>query len=325
MTSATAIRDETTGPDRTPRALSVSRSSVANADAYESSVAGARIHSARAGSGAGENSVLAVEGDRFISTSCQIGFPTLTRATIPEGRLFLTLITSVGTGSRWCDVDLEPGAVLLYAPGVEHTASNKPGLGFTFVTATLDQLQATAEQLRSSIALPERGRVTPLRSATGASAVRGTFSALRAAADDGVPSEMLADEVLRAMTEAVSTETAAAPVGAAVRRQRRHAVTECISYVEAIRRVPSIAELCAVANLSERSLRRAFQSEFDLSPSKYFRLWALGEANRRLESEEAECETVTSVAFGLGFAHLGRFSGSYRRLFGELPSATLRS
>jgi AraC-like DNA-binding protein len=127
------------------------------------------------------------------------------------------------------------------------------------------------------------------------------------------------------VTEALSTETAAAPAGNAMRVQRRHAVNECISYAEAVRRVPSIAELCAAANLSARSLRRAFQSEFDLSPSEYFRIWALGEANRRLDSEEVEGETVTSVALGLGFTHLGRFSGSYRRLFGELPSATLRS
>lgn len=35
-------------------------------------------------------------------------------------------------------------------------------------------------------------------------------------------------------------------------------------------------------------------------------------------------ETVTSAATECGFFHLGHFSMSYRRHFGELPSETLR-
>jgi AraC-like DNA-binding protein len=33
---------------------------------------------------------------------------------------------------------------------------------------------------------------------------------------------------------------------------------------------------------------------------------------------------VTRTALAFGFAHLGRFSASYRRMFGETPSETLR-
>jgi hypothetical protein len=33
---------------------------------------------------------------------------------------------------------------------------------------------------------------------------------------------------------------------------------------------------------------------------------------------------VTRIASDLGLAHLGRFSGQYRAIYGELPSMTLR-
>jgi AraC-like DNA-binding protein len=34
-------------------------------------------------------------------------------------------------------------------------------------------------------------------------------------------------------------------------------------------------------------------------------------------------ETVTEIATGLGFDHLGRFAGRYKKFYGEPPSATL--
>ena len=49
----------------------------------------------------------------------------------------------------------------------------------------------------------------------------------------------------------------------------------------------------------------------------------LQQVRRRL-LDAAPGETVTSLATQWGFFHLGRFSGLYRRQFGESPSETLR-
>jgi AraC-like DNA-binding protein len=301
------------------------RSSVVNAEAYESSVAGVQIHSARGGPGGGANSVLAVREERFTSTSCRIGFPTLSWATVPDDHLIVAAITGGGAGSRWCGIDLAPGAVLLYAPGVEHVASNLPGLSFTFASTTLEQIGVMAEGLGLGLDLPERGRVVALESMPDREAVRGAFCALRDAAVGGSMPGWLADEALRSLVAPVSAHATATRVGHPQRVRSRHAVNLCIDYAEAIRRVPSIAELCRVTRLSERSLRRSFQSEVGRSPSQFLRAWAMDEANRRLRSADAEVETVTDVALGLGFTHLGRFAESYRRQFGESPSVTLRS
>lgn len=86
----------------------------------------------------------------------------------------------------------------------------------------------------------------------------------------------------------------------------------------------SIAELSRQVGVPERTLRTAFQSCYGLSPAEYLRILRLNQARRRLVASCQDQTTVTQIAVELGFWDLGRFAGAYRRLFGELPSATLR-
>ena len=46
-------------------------------------------------------------------------------------------------------------------------------------------------------------------------------------------------------------------------------------------------------------------------------------ANRALLAAEPGGTNVTQVALELGFEQFGRFSGDYKKAFGELPSETL--
>jgi AraC family ethanolamine operon transcriptional activator len=84
-----------------------------------------------------------------------------------------------------------------------------------------------------------------------------------------------------------------------------------------------IAELCAAAAVSERSLRNAFYAVFGVSSSCYLLLRRLQLARSAMRSGPAR--SVTEVALRYGFWELGRFAGQYRAFFGELPSQTLRS
>ena len=104
----------------------------------------------------------------------------------------------------------------------------------------------------------------------------------------------------------------------------RTILRDCLHYAEAEDRIPSVAELCRAVHVSERRLRSAFTEEYDQPPSQFMRAWALGRAHQRLRDAEPDHLSVTEVAAGLGFGHLGRFSGQYRRVFGESPSVTLR-
>jgi AraC family ethanolamine operon transcriptional activator len=137
--------------------------------------------------------------------------------------------------------------------------------------------------------------------------------------------DSVADDTIAATARALSSDDDRSHrIGLGKRIDSRRVVTDCIGYAEAIDRVPSVAELCLVAHVSERRLRQAFNDEFELSTTRYFRLWALNQANLRLRQAVSSYETVTNVASRLGFLHLGRFSAHYKRVYRELPSVTLR-
>jgi AraC family ethanolamine operon transcriptional activator len=106
--------------------------------------------------------------------------------------------------------------------------------------------------------------------------------------------------------------------------RRRRGLDRALGYLRDadVSRV-SVADLCRVARLSERTLRNAFHDELDLSPLAFLRRMRLHAARRELMKAEGEPPRVTDVAYRQGFVELGRFAGDYRRLFGELPSETL--
>ncbi len=83
------------------------------------------------------------------------------------------------------------------------------------------------------------------------------------------------------------------------------------------------AKLAEISGVSERSLRAGFRKYLGLSPRRYMQLQTLHRARQRLSAGSPRETTVSRVAADLGIWDLGRFAARYRRLFGEVPSATL--
>jgi len=86
----------------------------------------------------------------------------------------------------------------------------------------------------------------------------------------------------------------------------------------------SVAQLAAAANVSERTLRAAFEQYFGEAPVRFLKLRTLHQVRKALRSADPSVATVTDVATQFGVWQLGRFARDYRSLFRELPSATLR-
>jgi AraC family ethanolamine operon transcriptional activator len=86
----------------------------------------------------------------------------------------------------------------------------------------------------------------------------------------------------------------------------------------------SIPELATAAQVPERTLRKAFNEYFGVSPTRYLQLRNLHAIYRALRVAEPDETSVSQVFIAHGEWEFGRVAGRYRQLFGELPSETLR-
>lgn len=108
-------------------------------------------------------------------------------------------------------------------------------------------------------------------------------------------------------------------------RSRQEVVERAAAYLlEHLEAPIPLSRICRMVGRSERGLRDAFYAVHQMSPKQWVLAQRLQRARRALIDMRSAEVTVTSVAMDNGFNQLGRFAGTYRQVFGETPSATLR-
>ena len=96
-------------------------------------------------------------------------------------------------------------------------------------------------------------------------------------------------------------------------------------YLEANPNTPLyLPEICAAIGAAERTLRVACEQHLGMGPIRYLSLRRMHLVRRALLQADPSTTTITRIATDHGFWELGRFSVTYRALFGETPSVTLR-
>jgi AraC family ethanolamine operon transcriptional activator len=168
---------------------------------------------------------------------------------------------------------------------------------------------------------PERRRLTSLiRAVLDDSALTGQLllmSGCSAALQRDIPATYL-----RALAAAERLQTK----GINALQRRNRLVKKAEDYVtahldESIR----MSRLCKEIGASARSLEYAFQAVYGMGAMRYLRTIRLNEVRKALMlADGTGTATVTSTAMEWGFWHLGEFAAAYKRLFGEVPSDTLR-
>ena len=136
---------------------------------------------------------------------------------------------------------------------------------------------------------------------------------------------MLSDSILRLIFEVLKKAT---PINEQQVNQsnRARGVRLVIDYLHSYaEQVPTIAQLCNIAQLSERNLQYAFNEYLGITPIRYLRLVRLNGVKRDLVLAHPKRDRIVDIALNWGFIELGRFAGEYRQLFQELPSVTLNN
>ncbi|MFF7292452.1 helix-turn-helix transcriptional regulator [Microbacterium sp. NPDC008134] len=99
------------------------------------------------------------------------------------------------------------------------------------------------------------------------------------------------------------------------------AVRRALAFIdENAHRAITIDDVAVAAFISTRGLQYAFRRALDATPAEYLRRARLAGAHRELV--DGTTDSIAVVARRWGFSHPSRFAASYRREFGQAPSAT---
>lgn len=241
----------------------------------------------------------------------------------PVGHLTFAVVQSAGD-VRWCGLALAPGDLLRIDRPWELSSSGPVSLSAFAVDEV--RLQEVASQLAGGEWRPQVGN----RRGRGTEASDGLVQRIRqmlatlGPEPPGAPALAAAEADLLHLAASLERDPDREPIERSTPQTRRRVVRRVEEYLDAKREdVPSIAALCALAGVSERTLEYAFREHLGTTPLRFLKLRRLNRVRRELLDPEPGA-SVANAAHGAGVHGLGRFAGEYRSLFGELPSETLR-
>ncbi|MCG5072128.1 AraC family transcriptional regulator [Paraburkholderia tagetis] len=231
--------------------------------------------------------------------------------------------------SHWC-FDVEPGDVVFAAAGSDHEGSYKGAASFATIALSPAEL---AEFMKGEGGISDfdfwqrttRVRPDPLVAQSIAARFKTLVGTLAQAGPHLSPdsSDFWARALVEAFVYSVANGIAmnedTAPVKSAM------IVRRVEDLLDAYRARPvHISEICQTLDLSRRTLHRAFSETLGIGPVTYLRHQRLHAIREILRQGTAGSSSITRLAMSFGFDDVGRFAGYYRKLFGELPSGTVK-
>jgi AraC-like DNA-binding protein len=227
-------------------------------------------------------------------------------------------------------IGLSPGDVVFASPGSEYHIRASSGFRWGAMSLTPEDFAAAGRALVGrELTAPAGTRVIRPKPA-----LMSRLLNLHKAADDlaaTAPDVLAHPEVAKAMEQELVRAMIAClmdPEAAESERSRRDRgviMRRFEQMLEANQDEPLyVTEICAAVGVTDRTLRLHCQEHLGMSPHRYLWLRRMNLTRRALALADGTAKTVTEIANDHGFGELGRFAGSYRKLFGELPSMTLR-
>jgi AraC family ethanolamine operon transcriptional activator len=269
--------------------------------------------------------------EHVLFTRATIGRRLLQQGSPPPGLVTFGLMTEPNINMYWRNIDVCGDHLFIFPPGSELHSISQADFDVFVVSLSEEKL----DQVCASYELPgfhdlvnhhEVFQCKPQRLSLLRSLLLQNEQAISAAHDliDDVHyletiENVLADQLIGLLADCTQ------PVSRNALRKRDLALQSAESYIhESGNKVVTIPELCEVCNASQRTLEYAFRERYGLTPKEYTLIYRLNHVRKLLIKASPENNHVSAIAQQHGFWHMGQFSASYRKLFTELPSETLK-
>jgi AraC family ethanolamine operon transcriptional activator len=220
--------------------------------------------------------------------------------------------------------NLDPDDIMVMEPGVEYTVTSRVADGWhSFcVPKHLIEPHPSRDRCRYSYQVVHQKR--------RADAIRQLFYRAIAAIEENPyiefsPAAKIMEAELRSLLEPslVPTEDGGVPRGRP-HISRREIIKRSKAALEKFgSETIHVSELATQVGVSERTLRTTFNEYYQIGPRRYLQFRQLHAVRRDLLLSALEEKTITDILTRWGVWEFGRFSGIYKRYFGELPSETL--
>lgn len=249
------------------------------------------------------------------------------RGATPAGMRTFALQHHNSTPMNWFGHQVGPDTLLLFPASGDIDVISRPGFGVStfslpietlsrwfdlYTKSNFDQLAGTGERIYKL----SNAQQVKLRKLMNTAAMMARHP------DDGTLPADIEIQLLALLHEILTVESGTATTA---RRANPRTLNRVLDYIRASIREPlTVNELCLVARLSERSLQYLFKRELGMTPRAYMTGQRLSLAHYSLWHAEQGQASVSDIASRAGFTHFGQFAATYRRQYGELPSATLK-
>lgn len=291
----------------------------------------------------GDVAVTVTKGGRFRSELTRIDLHTLWMQRVNEAlpRIQRTALLKNRSGIFFIadqsqqpihhsGMQLAPDHLIFYSPGSEHYSFSPSQCHWASMTVPLEQLAASGRALtgrdliaptQNRLFRPSERLMAQLRSLHAAAGM------LAATVPDILAQPEVAkaveEELVRVMVKCLTDDTSVDTDR--VRCPRLPVMQRLERVLEENQGKPLyLTDVCAAIGVSERTLRYQCLEHMGVSPHRYLLLRRMHQARGALALADPARMTVTDIATEYGFWELGRFSVTYRNLFDETPSATLR-
>ncbi len=256
--------------------------------------------------------------------------PRIALVAAPADMILVVLPYGNGPPPIWGGIGMRTSDIMTLGAGQRlHTRTDGPSRWGSIWVPAAELVRYGSALTGATFAVPSAARWLLLRPAMirhlrhlHAAAI-GAVESRSPAFIDAETAHGLEQQLVDALVEALSKGSAIE--AAAATRQHQDLAIRFEALLETQpERYFGTAEICTSLGVSARGLRICCEEQLGMSPTEYVRRRRMQLVHRALRNGDPDAATISAVARRYGFRGLGRFAASYRALFGQLPSATLR-